>query len=205
MKYFFTYHLQNYKYKFTLRNYFCCSFYNVHNIIYIKCLNRSPIDCKRVQASPSRNHVTLQQLKIGLILPPRFFIQRLHMTRQYYFLVALLMTDYQIIERRLLAVCAQERSMPRYKRNKNKVTSLRIRSRAPLSLAAKAIFFLHSQCRSAVRYRETARNYETLELIVSREDAIDTRTLNPCSLFRSRISRRVLMPNFIRGNIISES
>lgn len=48
------------------------------------------------------------------------------MTRHYYFLIALLMSVYQI-ERRQLAGAID---VALYKRNKNKATLLRIRSRA---------------------------------------------------------------------------
>jgi len=100
--------------------------------------------------STCRDHITLPQLKINSIFPPRFFIQRLPMTRQYYFLIALLISVYRIelimtIGQRQLAVCTQRRSMPRYKFNKNKATSrIRLRTALRYSLAARAIFFFHS-------------------------------------------------------------
>lgn len=65
------------------------------------------------------------------------------------------MSEYQI-ERRQLAVCAQERSMPRYKRNKNKANAAKNKI-AALSLTLPEQFFLSIHCQSAARYRETAR------------------------------------------------
>jgi len=133
-----------------------------------------------------------------------FIIQRLPMTRQYYFLVALLMSELsdRMTPTRGMRARAIDSAL---ERNKNKVTSLRIRSRASCT---GQFFFLpltaNRPC-AVARNGSKLRDPRAVALVAPREDAIDTCTLNPCSLFWSRIARRVLIPKFIRGNVIFES
>lgn len=96
------------------------------------------------------------------------------------------MSDYQI-ERRQLAVCARERSMPRYKRNKNKATPLRIRSRTRSLRRLQFFSSIHRQSgralsRNASKTERDSRAADSYR-VAPREDAIDTCTLNPCPLF----------------------
>lgn len=81
------------------------------------------------------------------------------------------MSDYQI-ERRQLAVCAQERSMPRYKRNKNKATPLRIRSRTRSlrRLPGQFFFSIHRQSGRALSRNasKTERDFSSRRLLSCR-------------------------------------
>lgn len=118
------------------------------------------------------------------------------MTRYYYFLVALLMSDYQIERRQL----TRSIDVALYKRNKNKATSLRIRSRTA-STGCQGIFSsIHYQM--IVCYRKTTQNCPILKLLslsLHEKTRSILALLNPCPLFSSRISRHVLMPRFICG------
>lgn len=119
------------------------------------------------------------------------------MTWYYYFFVALLMSDYQIERRQL----ARAIDVALYKRNKNKATSLRIRSRATRTGCQATFSSIHYQI-GRVLSRNSSKLLDSqvaAAAVASREDTIDTFTLNPCSPFSSRISRHVLMPRFICG------
>lgn len=118
------------------------------------------------------------------------------MTRYYYFLVALLMSDYQIERCRRQLARSIDAAL-----HKNKAKSLRIRSRTA-STGCQGIFSsIHYQ--TIVCYREMAQNCPILKLPLSLSLHEKTRSilalLNPCPLFSSRISRHVLMPRFICG------
>lgn len=122
---------------------------------------------------------------------------------------ALLLTrciTYERLSNRTTRVSA--RSMPRYKRNKNKATSLRIKvvsASSARELCQSASFPIHSVSRLCALLRNViARNRAILggccracRARLGRRRDRYLRALNPCSLFWSRISRCVLMPSFI--------
>lgn len=95
------------------------------------------------------------------------------MTRYYYFLVALLIS-YQIERRQL----ARSIDVALCKSNKNKATSLRIRSRTACT-RCQGIFFFHSLSNGRVLSRNGSKLPESqvaAVAVASREDTIDTCT-----------------------------
>jgi len=94
---------------------------------------------------------TLSRLKISLILPPRFFISA------SVYDATLLLTrciTYERLSNRTTSTRGSARSMPHYKHNKNKATSLRIISRARPALESCQGESFSIHCQSIVCYRE---------------------------------------------------